>query len=104
MKSISAKVVLLLPSAKRWTKDTWRAQYGRELYAAFGKDESPLNSKKRSLVILHFDEILNSVGAIIHFTGEVSGSNPGWPSFAKGNREKHLVSSRILYLCQAQGI
>jgi len=44
MKSISVKV-LSLPSAKRWNKDTRRAQYDGELYAAFGKDESPLEEE-----------------------------------------------------------
>ena len=61
-------------------------------------------SKKRSLLILHFNEWdtnKNSVGAIIHFTGEVSGSSPGWPSCAEGNQDKKSIWSNhvcILYL------
>jgi hypothetical protein len=57
---------------KEGNKHTWRAQYTGELYAAFGKDES-----------IDSLPIGWTVGAMIYFTGEVSGSSPGWPSCAK---------------------
>ena len=54
---------------------TWRAQYNKELYAAFGKNESLLKKKRESIdFIIQSDNI---VGARIYFTGEVSGSSPG---------------------------
>ena len=40
---------LAMVRKKEGNKHTWRAQYTRELYAAFGKDESLL---KRNLLIL----------------------------------------------------
>ena len=46
---------------------TWRAQYNVKLYAVFGKNESFLREKL----------VLNQIGMIIDFTGEVSGSSPG---------------------------
>ncbi|KAG9438553.1 hypothetical protein H6P81_021504 [Aristolochia fimbriata] len=38
-------------------------------------------------------------GAMIYFTGEVSGSSPGWPSCARGKEsKKHLTPSCMLHL------
>lgn len=68
---------------KGGNKHTWRAQYNGELYAAFGKDES---LPKRNLLILSGW----TVGAMIYFTGEVSGSSPGWPSFAKAKNRRSV--------------
>lgn len=66
-----------------WKKHTWRAQYNGELYAAFGKDES---LPKRNLLILS----QWTVGAMIYFTGEVSGSSPGWPSCAREKNRRSI--------------
>ena len=46
------------------------------------KDES---LPKRNLLILS-----RTVGAMIYFTGEVSGSNPGWPSCAKEKNRRSI--------------
>lgn len=66
-------------------KHTWRAQYNGELYAAFGKDES---LPKRNLLIL--PQLVWTVGAMIYFTGEVSGSSPGWPSCAREKNRRSI--------------
>lgn len=39
------------------------------------------------------------VGAMIYFTGEVSGSSPGWPSCAR-EKKKHMTLSCILHLAR----
>ncbi|KAK8937932.1 hypothetical protein KSP40_PGU004265 [Platanthera guangdongensis] len=57
----------------------------RVVCAAFGKDESL--PKKNLLILSH--PIGWIVGAMIYFTGEVSGSSPGWSSCA---REKNIRS------------
>lgn len=65
---------------------TWRAQYNGGLYAAFGKDES---LPKRNLLIL--SQLIGwTVGAMIYFTGEVSGSSPGWPSCAREKNRRSI--------------
>lgn len=51
-----------------------RSTIEKELYAAFGKDESLL---KKNLLIQPISWLASITGARIYFTGEVSGSSPG---------------------------
>jgi hypothetical protein len=59
-----------------------------ELYAAFGKDES---LPKRNLLILLQNWLDWTIGAMIYFTGEVSGSSPGWPSCAREKNRNRSI-------------
>jgi hypothetical protein len=66
----SSKFSSPLAGKTKENKYTWRAQYNGKLYAVFGKNESFL---KKRIDRLFF----NSIGMMIYFTGEVSGSSPG---------------------------
>lgn len=68
---LSLKLIISNKKRGRKNKHTWRAQYNKELYAAFGKNESLL---KKRIIIFQLD---NNIGAKNYFTGEVSGSSPG---------------------------
>jgi hypothetical protein len=50
----------------------WKAQYNKDLYVAFGKDDY-LFKKLNILILFQLD---NKVGARIYFMGEVFGSSP----------------------------
>ncbi|EPS74534.1 hypothetical protein M569_00251, partial [Genlisea aurea] len=71
--------------AEEAKKHTWRAQYNGELYAAFGKDESLPNKESLDSFPIGW-----TVGAMIYFTGEVSGSSPGWPSCAREKNRRSI--------------
>ena len=63
---------------KEGNKHTWRVQYTGEVYVVFGKDELlPKGNLFDSLPIGW------TVGVVIYFTGEASGSSPRFPSCAK---------------------
>ncbi|XP_052882243.1 ATP synthase subunit beta, chloroplastic-like [Gossypium arboreum] len=77
-RGLAAKVVILGTIAchgkeEGGNKHTWRAQYNGELYAAFGKDESPEKESIDSLPIGW------TVGAMIYFTKRGLGSSPDGP-------------------------
>ncbi|CAI8583167.1 unnamed protein product [Vicia faba] len=73
--------------------------FTRGIRAVQGGPSWRLSSREFIHPYQYMDSYLSSTGAMIYFTGEVSGSSPGWPSCAK---EKNKRKTDLTPLCMLQ--